>query len=58
MQVMYKKRETQTLNTLAIALCIGIALGAILKNFVLGLCLALVVDAVLERRNKDTVRKQ
>ena len=57
-QIMSKKRETQTLNTLALGLCFGIALGAILNNIVLGLCLGLVFDAALEHRNKDTVRKQ
>lgn len=55
---MSKKRETRTLNTLALGLCFGIALGAILNNIVLGLCLGLVFDAALEHRNKDTVRKQ
>ncbi|MCP4544125.1 MAG: hypothetical protein GY832_44000 [Chloroflexi bacterium] len=55
---MSKKRESQTLNTLALGLCIGIIVGAILKNIVLGLCLGIVLDAVLERRNKNTTRQQ
>ena len=55
---MSQKRETPTLNTLALGLCLGIVLGVILNNIVLGLCLGLVFDAVLEHRNKDAVRKQ
>lgn len=55
---MSQKRESQTLNTLALGLCAGIILGAILKNIVLGLCLGLVFDAVLERRKNDAAREQ
>ncbi len=57
-RTMSQKRETQTLNTLALGLCLGIILGAILKNIILGLCLGLVLDAIFERRKKGAAREQ
>ena len=49
---MSEKHETQTLNTLALGLCLGIVLGVVLNNIGLGLCLGLVLDAALTRRQK------
>ena len=47
---MSEKHQSQTLNTLALGLCLGIVLGALLNSIALGLCLGLVFDAALRLR--------
>jgi hypothetical protein len=54
---MSEKPETQTMNALALSLCLGIALGVALQNIGLGLCVGLVIDAALERRRKAQDRQ-
>jgi hypothetical protein len=48
-----KRRETSSLNTLALGLCLGIAVGAVVNNLLIGLCLGLVFDAALGRRRTE-----
>lgn len=47
---MYEKHQSQTLNTLALGLCLGIVVGVLLNSVALGLCLGLVFDAALRLR--------
>jgi hypothetical protein len=54
---MSEKPETQTMDTLALSLCVGIILGVALHNIGLGLCVGLVFDVVLERRRKTKDRQ-
>jgi hypothetical protein len=54
---MSEKPETQTMNALALSLCVGIILGVALHNIGLGLCVGLVFDAALERRRKAKDRQ-
>ena len=49
---MSEKPEPQTMNALALSLCLGIILGVVLHNIGLGLFIGLVFDAALERRRK------
>jgi hypothetical protein len=49
---MSEKPETQTMNALALSLCLGLVLGVVLRNIGLGLCVGLVFDSALERRRK------
>jgi hypothetical protein len=52
-RILSKRRETSSLNTLALGLCLGIAVGVVVNNLLIGLCLGLVFDAALGRRRAE-----